>query len=81
MTRLGDPADAPVTLTHDVYTPAAIEQTICVFQELCTIEAEVAGDSTQVRFHLKPDSPGRVCDDFLNYALELSAQELLGRKE
>jgi hypothetical protein len=81
MMPLGDATDEPVTLTHDVYTPAAIEQTISVFQELCTVEAEMGGDSTHVRFHLKPDSPGRVRDDFLNYALELSAQELLGRKE
>jgi hypothetical protein len=34
MMPLGDGANAPVTLTHDVYAPAAIEQTISVFQGL-----------------------------------------------
>ena len=36
---------------------------------------------THLSFHLKTDCPSTVCDDFLNYALELSAQELLSGKE
>jgi hypothetical protein len=70
-----------VTLTHDVYTQAAIKQTIRAFHELCGVEADVEAESTYLRFHLKADCPSTVCDDFLNYALELSAEELLGGKE
>ena len=81
MTPFEDGAGARVTLTHDVYTPAAIEQTISAFQGLCTVEIELGGNSTHVRFQLKPDSPGSVREDFLNYALELSAQELLSSRE
>jgi hypothetical protein len=75
-----DAIETPLTLTHDVYTPAAIEQTICAFDQLCGVETDVEGESTHLRFHLKTDCPCTVCDDFLNYALELSAQELLSGK-
>lgn len=71
----GDAAE--VTLTHDVYTPAAIEETIVAFHHLCGVEARVEGAATHVRFDLKTVGPSTVPDDFLNYALELSAQELL----
>jgi hypothetical protein len=81
MMPLRDAAETPVALTHDAYTPAAIEETIRAFHELCSVEAYVDGESTHLRFHLKTDSPSTVCDDFLNYALELSAQELLRAKE
>jgi len=72
---------APVTLTRHVYTPAAIDQTIRAFHELCEVEAVVEREFTYLRFHVKTDGPITVCDDFLNYALELSAQELLRVKE
>jgi len=72
--------EAPVTLTHCVYTPAAIEATIRAFHELCEVEAEIEEQYTHLRFHLKTDCPSTVCDDFLNYALELSAQELLSKE-
>ena len=81
MMPVGDALDASVTLTHDVYTPAAIEQTIRAFHELCRVEASVGGESTHVRLHCKTGGPSTVCDDFLNYALELSVQELLTGKE
>jgi hypothetical protein len=81
MTPVGDALDASVTLTRDVYTPAAIEQTIRAFHELCGAEANVGGESTDVRLYCKSGGPSTVCDDFLNYALELSVQELLNGKE
>lgn len=81
MMPLGDAVEVSVTLTHDVYTPAAIEQTIRAFHGLCRVEADIGGESTHVRFHFKTDRPSTVRDDFLNYALELSAQELLSAKE
>ena len=43
-------AETQVTLTHYVYTPAAIEQTIREFHELCGVEADVEGESTQTPF-------------------------------
>ncbi len=73
--------EASVTLTHDVYTQTAIEETIRAFHELCGVETDVRGECTHLCFSLKTGCPSTVCDDFLNYALELSAQELLGRKE
>ncbi len=71
----GDAAE--VTLTHDVYTSAAIEETMRAFGHLVVVEAHDEGEVTHVRFSLKHTSPSTVPDDFLNYALELSAQELL----
>jgi hypothetical protein len=71
----------PLPLTHYVYTPAAIEETIRAFHELVEIESEAQEESTLLRLHPKADCPITVCDDFLNYALELSAQELLSGKE
>lgn len=68
---------AEVTLTHDVYTSAAIEETMRAFGHLVVVEAHDEGEATRVRFALKDASPSTVRDDFLNYALELSAQELL----
>ena len=81
MTRAGNAAELPITLTHYVYTPAAIEQTMRAFHELCEVQAQVDGESTHVRFRIKTDTPSTVCDDFLNFALELSAQEHLSRRE
>ena len=68
---------AEVTLTHDLYTPAAIEKTLVAFHHLCTVAVTVDGQATRVRFDLNAAGPSTVRDDFLNYALELSAQELL----
>jgi hypothetical protein len=73
-----DASDATVTLTHYVYTPTAIQETIRAFHELCGVETDVNGESTHLLFQRKADCPSTVTDDFLNYALELSAQELLG---
>jgi hypothetical protein len=69
------------TLSHDVYTPAAIEQATRAFHELCEVEADAAGESTLVRLRRKAGGPTAVCVDFLNYALELSVQELLSGQE
>ena len=81
MMPLGDAGEGLVTLTHDVYTPAAIKETVHAFQELCDVEVYVQGDCSNLRIHIKPDCPSSACDDFLNYALELSAQELLSGKQ
>ena len=69
-----------ITLSHDVYTPAAMEQATHAFHALCGVEADAEGESTLVRLRRKAGSPTAVCDDFLNYALELSVQELLSGK-
>ena len=59
MTPLEDGAGARVTLTHEVYTPAAIEQTISrISSDSARSKLNWAGTSTHLRFHLKPDSPG-----------------------
>lgn len=68
-------------LTHEIYTPTAIKETIQAFQKLCNVEAASKGDCTNLQFHIKADCPTTTCDDFLNYALELSAQERLSGKE
>jgi hypothetical protein len=77
----GHAAQVVVTLTHDIYTPSAIEETIYAFQELCNVEADVQRDCSNLRIHIKADCPSTTCDEFLNYALELSAQELLSGRE
>ena len=63
---LQDAVDVVVALTQYVYTPAAVEETIRAFQELCDIEAYIEEDVATLRFHLKSDSPSTVCDEFLN---------------
>ena len=70
-----------ITLSHDVYTPAAIEKATHAFHELCEVDADAEGESTLVRLRRKVGGPTPVYDDFLNYALELSVQELLTGKE
>jgi hypothetical protein len=72
--------EVKVAFTHDVYTPAAIEETIRAFHELCEVGADLEGESTHLHIHVKTDRPCTICDDFLNYALELSALDLLGDK-
>jgi hypothetical protein len=69
-----------VTVAHYIYTPTAIEQTINEFHELCEVETDVDGESTRLLFRPKIDCPSTVSDDFLNYALELSALELLSKE-
>jgi hypothetical protein len=81
MIPLPEADETLVTLTRDVYTPTAIAETIRAFHELCNVEADVDEESTRLRFNLNSDRTGTICDDFLNYALELSAQELLSSKE
>jgi hypothetical protein len=81
MMSFGDAGKVLVTLAHDIYTPAAIEETIQAFQELCTVEIDDQGDCSNLRIHIKSGCPSTACDDFLNYALELSAQAMLSGKE
>ena len=81
MMPLRDAAEVLVTLTHDVYTPTAITETIHAFQKLCDVETDVQGNCTNLRLRIKANCPSTACDDFLNYVLELSAQELLSGKE
>jgi hypothetical protein len=63
-----------ITLTSRIYTPGALQQTVEAFANLCTASFTSEADAyilriTATRPHVK--------DEFLNYALALSAQELL----
>jgi len=69
-----------VTLAQYIYTPTAIERTISEFHELCEVDTDVDGESIRLLFCPKIDCPSTVQDDFLNYALELSALELLSKE-
>lgn len=68
-----------IALTHDIYSPAAIDEAILAFNELCSVERESRPGRTDLRVHLRDGSPPRICDDFLNYVLELSAHDILTR--
>jgi len=63
-----------IMLTLRIYTPNALQQTVEAFAKICT-----ASVTTQKEAHiLRVTAPQpQVMDEFLNYALALSAQELL----
>jgi hypothetical protein len=61
-------------LTQRIYTHQALQQTIEVFANICTASFTAEHDA----YVLQITAPQRqICDEFLNYALSLSAQELL----
>ena len=62
-----------VDLSLDVYTPAAIMKSLKSFQGTLDATVETLADSALLRV----DGDARVIDEFLNYALTLSAQERL----
>jgi hypothetical protein len=63
-----------IRLTQQVYTPEALRQTVAAFSDHC-----VASFSTEEESYvLEITTPKQqVKDEFLNYALGLSAQERL----
>jgi hypothetical protein len=63
-----------VSLTRRIYTPSAIRQTIEAFAHICDASLTVTEDDCLLQIA----APGRhSVDEFLNYALALSAQERL----
>jgi hypothetical protein len=63
-----------ITLTRRIYTPDAIQQTVEAFANICTASVT----SREEAHILRVTAPRpQVMDEFLNYALALSAQELL----
>jgi len=64
-----------IILTRRIYTPDAIKQTMAAFANLCTASF-TSGDSDHIL--ILTEVRAQVTDEFLNYALALSAQELLG---
>jgi hypothetical protein len=67
--------DETIALTDQIYTPAAIRETIEAFRLACSASF-TAAEATYILRMTAPDRHTR--DEFLNYALALSAQELLG---
>lgn len=63
-----------VSLTRRVYTPDAIRQTIETFAGICEASFAITEDDCLLRIAGAGPQP---VDEFLNYALALSAQELL----
>jgi hypothetical protein len=62
-------------LTDRIYTANAIDETIKAFASLCEAEFTVRDDNTLL---VKMSCPSQqVVDEFLNYALGLSARERL----
>ena len=63
-----------LTLTRRIYTTEALQQTIAAFANLCS-----ASFTSEAGAHVLCLTAPRaqVTDEFLNYALALSAQELL----
>ena len=63
-----------ITLTRRIYTADALEQTVQAFATLCT--ASFTSGAAAHLLCLTAPRP-HVTEEFLNYALVLSAQELL----
>jgi len=68
---------AELLLTADVYTLAAAKQAAAEFRHLCRVDVQSAGDDTRVTITELSASRAAVVDEFLNYVLALSAEELL----
>ncbi len=64
-----------ISLTRRIYTTDALQQTVKAFSALCT-----ASFTSEAETHVLCLTAPRphVADEFLNYALTLSAQEYLG---
>lgn len=62
------------TLTRCIYTPDALQQTVAAFAHICAASI-TSGDDAHI-LRITATRP-HVTDEFLNYALALSAQELL----
>jgi hypothetical protein len=63
-----------VSLTRRVYTPDAIRLTIETFAGICEVSLAITEEDCVLRI---TGTGLQVVDEFLNYALALSAQELL----
>lgn len=63
-------------LANVIYTDAAIRQTAADYENLCSVEIFPTSGGTRVRIYVADSNPLLV-DEFLNYALGLSAEELL----
>jgi hypothetical protein len=62
------------TLTRRIYTHDALQRTVEVFSNICAASFTTEHDA----YLLQITAPQRqISDEFLNYALGLSAQELL----
>jgi hypothetical protein len=64
-------------LTPAFYTLAATTRAADAFKHLCRVRMRSVGDEFHVVIEA-PDGRTGVVDEFLNYVLALSAQELLG---
>jgi hypothetical protein len=63
-----------ISLTRRIYTPEAVHQTMDTFAEICEASLTVKGDDCILQISSAGPHP---IDEFLNYALVLSAQERL----
>lgn len=64
-----------IALTLRIYTHEALDQTIEAFANICTASFIAANDAYVLRITAPQQ---QIKDEFLNYALALSAQQLLG---
>jgi hypothetical protein len=68
-------ATARFVLTSQIYTRNALDETADAFAKLCEIAITSEDDSHTLELSC---AQPQIADEFLNYALALSAQELLG---
>jgi len=64
-----------IALTFRIYTQEAIEQTMKAFANICTASFTAVDDAYALRITAPQQ---QIKDEFLNYALALSAQQMLG---
>jgi hypothetical protein len=64
-----------ITLTRRIYSSGALQQTVVAFANICTASFTSGEDAHVLR--VTAPQP-QITDEFLNYALALSAQEFLG---
>ena len=63
-----------IELTRRIYTDEALHQTIKAFANLCTASFTIEEDAYMLQVTA---AQPQISDEFLNYALGISAQELL----
>lgn len=64
-------------LHSHVYSPVAVSQAIDAFSSCCAVTCDSSEDAIVVTIVPAPDAPPLLAEEFLNYVLNLSAEQAL----
>jgi hypothetical protein len=64
-------------LDTTVYTKQAVLKTVAIFKEYCSVEVTESGPEIRISVTLMSEEEPHVVEEFLNYALNSSIEQLL----